>query len=372
MSETVMLRTSERNLFKQCQWKWAREYLDRLKPKQQDSVALWFGTGIHLALEHYYITGTKRGADPVETWNNYVDETSGNTTYINAEHGGDSSFAVEAKELGAAMLRSYLDLYGDEEWMDVIATEFPFQVGVKYDERFSDRTERNVGVYVGTMDLVYRDTRDGKVYVMDHKTAKQLGSGNTQYLRLDDQAGAYYAVAATVLREKGLIGPKETISGIVYNYLVKAMPDTRPQNAEGYYTNKPKKDHYLQQLPEHGIEVDAKMTVKKLEALAEEAGITVYGDVSATQPPKRFDRKVVLRNARQQRRQIQRMSEDLSAMSAVRNGVQPVTKAPSRNCTFCPFVDLCEIDEDGGDYSDMAEQLFTTWDPYEAHRKEEA
>lgn len=429
MTENI-LRTSERNLFKRCQWQWERSYVDRLAPKRQESVALWFGTGIHLALEHYYIPGTKRGTNPVETWNKYVDESTADTRYINTEHNGDSTFAVEARELGAAMLQSYVEEYGDEEWMDVLATELDFQVGVKH-KSFYPLT-RGVGVdmenyvtkttdktaYVGSIDLVYRDTRDGKVYLADHKTARALGSSNTQYLPLDDQAGTYYAVAITVLRDKGLIGPKERIHGIVYNYLVKAMPDTRPVNADGYATNKPKKEHYVTQLAEHGISTQkvnyaapkrsdylaalekagiefpksAKMadlaslceqhdvhvetaktvkdmTVSEMEAEAEKAGITVYGDVSSSQPPKRFERKIVRKNPQQQNRQIRRMSEDLTAMSLVRNGVVPATKTPTRECSFCPFVDICEIDEKGMDYSELARDLFTTWDPYATHRK---
>ena len=78
MIETV-LRTSERKQFKECQWKWERNYVDRLQNKYDNGTALWFGTGIHLALEKYYIPGTERGADPVETWTQYVNDTRGDT-----------------------------------------------------------------------------------------------------------------------------------------------------------------------------------------------------------------------------------------------------------------------------------------------------
>lgn len=417
------LRTSERKQFKECQWKWERNYLDRLSPKHSNGTALWFGTGIHLALEHYYIEGTKRGANPVETWERYVDETRGDTNYINTYHNGDSSFAVEAKELGSAMLRSYIEEYGDEPWLQVIAAEMDFQVGIKH-PNFTASIEEGMMVngiitpYVGTMDLVYRDLRDGKIYVMDHKTARALGSANTQYLPLDDQAGAYSAAAIKVLRDKGLIGPKERLAGVVYNYLVKSMPDTRPLNADGYATNKPTKAHYLEQLKEHGLpttnvsfapptkgdvvaalekagvefkktaskgaleklceeqgvtieteKVEKEKTVAELEAVAEEAGVTVYGDVSASQPAKRFERVIVKKNNRQQNNQIRRMADDLGAMSLVRNNILRATKNPTSSCTFCPFQELCEVDERGGDYSDLVDQLYDEWDPYATHRE---
>lgn len=414
--EGVALRTSERKQFKECQWKWERNYIDKLQNKHDKGTALWFGTGIHLALEKYYVPGTKRGANPVETWEKFVDETRGDTNYINTYHNGDSTFAVEAKELGSAMLKSYLEHYGSEEWMDVIAAEYDFQIGIRYKDFHPEEVKDSKAAYVGTMDLVYRDTRDNKIYVMDHKTARALGSSNTQYLPLDDQAGAYYAIAVAVLRKKGLIGEKERISGVVYNYLVKALPDTRPVNPDGYATNRPKKEHYLEQLAEQGVSTKAitygkpkkadylkalveaeaevlgstpvaelaalaeelnvevkgepkerDMTILEMEAEAEKHGIEVYGEVSSTQPPKRFDRVVVRKSPRQQNRQIQRMSQDLTAMSLVRNGVVSATKNPTRDCSFCPFQEICEIDEKNESYQDMVDHLYTTWSPYETH-----
>ena len=418
MIETV-LRTSERKQFKECQWKWERNYVDRLQNKYDSGTALWFGTGIHLALEKYYIPGTERGADPVETWTQYVNDTRGDTNYINTHHNGDSSFDVEALDLGTAMMESYVEHYGKEKWMDVIATEYDFQIGVNFRNFNKDGVTKDKAAYVGTMDLVYRDLRDNKIYVMDHKTARALGSSNTQYLPLDDQAGAYYAVAVTALRRKNLIGPKERISGVVYNYLVKALPDTRPVNPEGYATNKPKKEHYLEALAkadvpttvttyanplkgeltkalkaagvefepstsasdlklladQRGVEVKGKakeraMTIPELEEAAEKAGITVYGEVSNSQPTKRFDRVVVRKNPKQQNRQVQRMSQDLTAMSLVRNGVVAATKNPTRDCTFCPFQEICEIDDKNEDYSDMVAHIYTTWEPYKTHEEE--
>lgn len=416
--EGVVLRTSERKQFKECQWKWERNYIDRLQPKHDSGTALWFGTGIHLALEKYYVPGTARGEDPVATWERYVSETRGDTNYVNTYHDGDSTFAVEALELGSAMLRTYVEHYGSEEWMEVIATEYDFQIGIKYDNYTHSGVEKDKAAYVGTMDLVYRDLRDNKIYVMDHKTARALGSSNTQYLPLDDQAGAYYAVAVTALRRKGLIGDNERVSGIVYNYLVKSLPDTRPVNPEGMATNKPKKEHYLSQLAEAGVDTTIEdyakpkksdyvnvlealgvefkksdpvqilselaeaqkvevrgekklreMSLKELEEAAEAAGVEVYGEVSSSQPTKRFDRVIVRKNPKQQNRQIRRMSEDLTSMSLVRNNLLAATKNPTRDCTFCPFQELCEIDEQNEDYSDMVEQLYTTWEPYKTHEE---
>lgn len=386
---TKYLRTSERNLFKRCQWAWERSYIDRLKTGQRESIALWFGTGIHLALENWYIPGRKRGTDPRETWRDYVNNSRGNTEWVNTYHDGDFSEAVSALELGEDMLTQYLDEYGTEEHLEVISAEQTFQVPVKHKSwKSDDRTDDLLGehcnyqvddvtTYVGTFDMVVRDHRDGKLYVWDHKTAAQLGSSNTQYLPLDDQAGAYWAIATYTLRKQGLIGPKEAISGVVYNYLRKAKADTRPRNADGYCTNKPQKKHFVEALTEKGIESPDekkpldKLTVAVLESLAEEHKIEVFGEVSASQPPKNLDRVTVFRHRQQMRSQIERIQDDLEVMSLVKNNLVPTTKTPTRECGFCEFREICELDESGKDYSDFAEQIYTTWDPYAAHREKE-
>lgn len=377
---TNFLRTSERNLFKRCQWAWERNYIDRLEPRKRHSAALWFGTGIHLALEHWYIPGTKRGRNPIDTWNEYCDESEANTEYINTYMEGDFSEAVEARELGIDMLQGYLDTYGDEPWMDVISSELTFQVPLKHDSWVVDGTSPDdmaqkipglTTTYVGTFDLVYRDTRDGKLYVLDHKTARALGAANTQYLPLDDQAGAYWAMAVFTLREQELIGPDEVLTGIVYNYLVKTKSDKRPRNKDGLATNNPQKKHYLAALEHLEIEKLDKLKIDELKLKAEEHGIEVFGEVSSRQPTKAFERVVVRKNKRQQFRQIKRMLQDLEAMSLVRNKVLTATKTPTRECSFCPFQNICELDEAGRDYSDIQSLLFTTWDPYASHRTEE-
>ena len=369
------MRTSERNLFKRCQWAWERNYIDRLEPRKRHSAALWFGTGIHLALEHWYIPGTKRGRNPIDTWNEYCDESEANTEYINTYMEGDFSEAVEARELGIDMLQGYLATYGDEPWMDVISSELTFQVPLKHQEWQTDDTgahqEPTSTTYVGTFDLVYRDTRDGKLYVLDHKTARALGSANTQYLPLDDQAGAYWAMAVFTLREQELIGPNEVLTGIVYNYLVKTKSDKRPRNKDGLATNSPQKKHYLAALEHLEIEKLDKLKIDELKLKAEEHDIEVFGEVSSRQPTKAFERVVVRKNKRQQFRQIKRMLQDLEAMSLVRNKVVTATKTPTRECSFCPFQNICELDEAGRDYSDIQSLLFTTWDPYASHRTEE-
>lgn len=359
------LRTSERNLFKRCQWAWERSYVDRLSHKRE-SPALWFGTGIHLALEKYYIVGKERGVDPVETWTQYCEGTLGDSAKINLYEDGHK-MVVDALELGSAMLKEYVRHYGPEPHLEVIATEQTFKVGVNYDAFVPEGMEREYADYVGTIDLVVRDLEKGKIWLWDHKTASQLGSGNTQYLPLDDQAGSYWAIADLILRKKGLISSTERISGIVYNYLVKKFPDERPRNEDGYATNAPIKKHYVEALEKLGLDNLSKLKLESLRELAESKEIQVFGDVSKQQPTPMFERKRVFRTAGERKSQINRIKIDLQAMSLVRNEVIPATKTPTRECGFCEFRDICELDEAQRDWSEMAKLFYSTWSPYEAH-----
>lgn len=368
-SDKVILRNSERKLFKECQWKWEREYVDRLKPRRGESTALWFGTGIHLALEKYYIPGVERGTDPRETWRQYVLDSDADMRYVNTSDAlGNFDEAVEAMELGEDMLTGYLELYGDEEWMEVIATEFDFQVSIEYD-RFDGEMSKEKAVVVGSIDLIYRDTRTGKIWLADHKTARALGSQNTQFLPMDDQAGLYLAVAEKALKHKEIIGEEDKVAGIVFNYLVKSKSDPRPRNEDGLCTNKPTKAHYLAQLDGDEAELK-KLKVAELEALAEKQGKTVFGEVSKTQPPKRFDRVEVRRSPARNRKQVLRLIEDLTAMGLVRYNVLRATKTTGTHCGYCPFLEICQMDEEGSDWSSLAEEIFVKWDPYETHREE--
>lgn len=365
----TMLRTSERNLFKRCQWAWERSYVDQIQPKRRHSSALWFGTGIHLALEKWYIEGKKRGIHPAETWTDYAMKSRGDTNYINTYMDGEFQEAVSATELGQAMMNNYVDHYGLEEHLDVIATEMDFQVPLLHNEmQFNGEgdiiSRQTQSSYVGQIDLVVRDLSTGKIWLWDHKTCASLG--NNQYLPLDDQAGSYWAIANYILRKKGLIKDNEKISGIIYNYLVKRKPDERPKNADGFATNKPQKKHFVAQLTGEGLD---KMKLADLQSLAEEQGITVLGDVSQQQPKPILDRVPVYRSSSQARSQINRIQNDLEAMSLVRNNLLAPTKTPTKECNFCEFRDLCELDEQNRDWQEFASSQFTNWDPYEAHRK---
>ncbi|WNM69969.1 exonuclease [Rhodococcus phage GuyFagieri] len=362
-----LLRTSERKDFKRCPQRWWWAWRDGLRPAKQKHGALWFGTGIHLALEKWYVVGTERGRDPVETWREFVGEQV-EFIKVQIENGeapeGSQTLWVEAGELGEAMLVAMKEEYGlDEDW-EVLAVEESFEVKIA-----KPGTREAVVVYAGTFDLVARQISTGKVYLWDHKTAKSIQTG---HLPLDDQAGSYWALANYVLRQKGIIGKREFIHGIVYNFLMKSPPDKRPRNAQGLYCNKPKKEHFVDQLD--GVdgwtrEELGKQKIAELEGIAAGNMIEVVGDPSEKQPAKRFKRVIVERTRSEQRSQIERIGAEAAVMEMFRDGTLPLIKNPTKDCQWdCDYRDLCELDENGGDTEEYISIVFKQEDPYAAHR----
>lgn len=320
-----MLRSSERKVFKECPQRWWWSAVEGLIPNNVNSGAFWFGSGVHIAMAEYYIPGVKRGRPLEETWREYCKGTHNNVR-VETE---DGEVAYEkAVELGASMMQYYEKVtQGDPHW-EVLSPEQRFKVVVPYR---NDRSKPLV-MYVGTYDLVIRDLNDGRPKLVDHKTAGALPSqGDLTVLDIDDQAGPYITFSAFSLRREGIIGPRENIRGMEYNFLVKRKEDQRPQNAAGQYLNKD-------------------------------------GSVSKVQPPAPFLRHYVPRTAPARKRQIERVQDDATMMALVRSGEAPVLKNTGKDCKFCQFFEMCRVDENGGDIDSMKSLMYHKGDPYADHR----
>lgn len=349
-------------------------------PKRRKSGALWFGTGIHLALEHWYVPGKERGVDPRETWEKFVGEQIEHVKVEmlsgEAKEGSDVVW-MEAGELGKAILTNYLKEFGHDEQWEVISPEKTFKVLVP-----KPGTNDPLVKYVGTFDLVARDLDTGQILLWDHKTAKAIQLG---HLPLDDQAGSYWAVASHVLRQEGILKANESIQGILYNFIMKSPPDERDEDELGRKRNKPVKADYINGLVAWEQHVTAtidwsesfekelrkdlsKKTLPELEKAAEISEIKVFGEVSKQQPSKRFVREIVLRTRAERRSQILRIGAEATVMDMFRYGELPVIKNPTKDCQWdCDFRDLCEIDEQGGDTDEFKELVFDVQNPYSAH-----
>ena len=375
MTPLPIIRTSERSSFKRCPQQWQWGWVEGLRLPEEPFNAATFGSGIHLALAEFYIPGAKRGRDPRETWMQFMQENQKQTirTLVDG-YGPDEDQRAEyenALDLGVVMLTSYLEEYGmDDDW-EVIAPEQVFSILIP-DPRFTNRAERRaIARFVGTIDLVIRRLSDGKIFILDHKTCHGIPT-NFAWLGLDDQATGYQAVATHILREAGKIGPKESVRGMIYNYLRKARPDTRPVNEQGQRTNKPQKKHYLEQL----VDIDGwteldlnKKKLDELDSIAVANYIQVFGDVSKIQPNPLFHREIVERTNAERKTTIRRIGEEVIWMEEVRSGRLPVIKRTSPDCKFCDFFEMCSTDEQGLDIEDYKDMVYTRHDPYADHRE---
>jgi hypothetical protein len=151
---------------------------------------------------------------------------------------------------------------------------------------------------------------------------------------LDDQAGSYWAIASTILRAEGVLGPKELIEGIMYNFLKKAKQDIRPENANGEKLNKD-------------------------------------GSISKRQPKPNFKRELVERSQRERRTMIERIQNEVTWMNAARRRPDILTKTPTDRCHWdCSFYDMCMLHERGGDdWKQFRDAMYYQEDPYADHRK---
>lgn len=359
-SKLPHIRNSERRDFKRCQQRWQWAWRQGLKPVYEKPGALWFGIGMHLALqERYKYPGLRRGSNVLKVWRDYVGDTE--AVIYGDNYTEDKEDFYDAGELGEIMLGGYLDHYGKDERWYVISAEQTFDLEIPHPV-----TRDPMAILNGTFDLVCRDQEaNDSLWIWDHKN---LASIQTAHLTLDDQMGTYWAVAGDVLAARNIIEPGEKLDGILYNILRKAKPDDRPKNADGLATNKPQRVHYFNALQEAGASVTG--TVNELRERCEKLGLTVLGEVSKRQPDALFHRELIWRTAAERRTQIRRIQQEALQMQALRDRTFLPTKNPTKDCSHdCPFFQMCELHEAGDDWQAFRDSTFTRVDPYADHRE---
>jgi len=361
------MRTSERGSLKRCPQQWYWGQVEGLRPNRAAN-PLWFGTAVHEGLAQWYLPGLKRGPHPAETFEKYLD---GERVMLVTSEEEELQY-VDARALGIDMLTRYVDLYGKDDSWFVIATEQKGAVVIDRPEmQIFGRTRPALKRWVRynfTWDGVYRDLKDEQIKLMEHKTAAAI---STLHLSLDDQAGSYWAIASQTLVKQGVLKPDDEIVAITYNFLRKALKDPRPQDAEGYYTNKPTKDDLIDVL-DPIFELTGKETAATLQDYADEQKIVVLGERSKSQPPDYFLRHDVYRTRSERETQIQRIKDEALFIEAYRRKYLPITKSPDRqHCLWCPFKRMCELDEQGDAEAVEAfkDTMFHVEDPYAVYKK---
>jgi hypothetical protein len=356
-----LIRTSERGDFKSCQWFWYWHWVRGFNSPTVPTWS-WFGTAIHKALEARYPIGMKRAplGEVLEAFELACDDEHRRIW----EKGGDldDEEVHDGIALGKAMLTGYVKHYGVDSRWQVIHTEQPFQIDVRH-----PRTGRLIAVYCGTWDLFVWDRQDKVYRVVDHKTRAQFKQ-DWAFYDLNDQAGSYLWVAPEVLRHMGLLGQKETIDGIVFNMLRKALP--QPVSEDGIRYNLPKRKHFEEALKEAGIEWPARVGLQRLNELATAHKIVVRGDAKAVQPTPLFRRYTTTRGIEQRVKQGEKVLAEATHMDLVRRGRLPLLKHPTEDCVRCPLFEPCQIDEyDPEEAVAYMDSMLVKRDMYADHRE---
>jgi hypothetical protein len=275
-------------------------------------------------------------------------------------------------ELGVAMMNAYVDEYGADDAIEIIAPELPLSVDIY------DKLGNYLCTWVGRSDALYRDLsratkRRDCLGFLEHKTAKQIENNLRVNSGYGDQALGYWWGGSIVLRQQGLLKPDQSVDHVLVNWLRKTMPDTRPRNAAGHTLNKPTKEALIAACDSNGIEFPKKVLVKELEQLLRDAGFDPeqYGEPSKKQASPPLQRVQLDFGDNNLENINWRIRAEAWEREQVRAGKLPVYKNPTKDCSWkCEFVEVCELHEMGGDWESMLELEFVPWDPYEDHEEE--
>jgi len=215
--DIIEIHTHDRINFKRCRWKWDFEsgLRKHLVLKDSSNKNLWFGTGIHFAMEDYH--GYRRFSSPMHAFQAYYDafETY-YPEYMPVEH-------EDLLELGLQMLDYYpLWLRQRNEfetlWIDgKPQVEVEFSIEIPELSKYAGKTV----VYQGAFDRVVVDPH-GRLWLMDYKTASRF---DTDKLELDPQVSAYCWAAEQYYERE--------VEGMIYLQLKKSTPQYPKVLAKG-------------------------------------------------------------------------------------------------------------------------------------------
>lgn len=182
MPETIIVSYSELDCFRQCPFKHQRAYRERWKPATVGP-ALAKGTLWHQVLEHHYkAIGYWQRLNPGATLDavpeGLVHEIR--REYLSDDDGGQTEF----QELIDWMYDGYIAHYGSDPQWYIVAVEHAPTIWLPTDRGGRSRFKLKLKI-----DLIVREIRTDQLWLVDHKSGKDLPRG--KQLELDDQFGLY-------------------------------------------------------------------------------------------------------------------------------------------------------------------------------------
>ena len=254
--DIIPIHASDISAYKRCRryWDWSSPTRTGLRRKVQIfgvNPALWFGTGIHYALEMYYNPVLKR--DPVEAWLTFFDlswrggivdadwldrvydidpETHGGTLYkirglMDLLPDPDQEEFMAYKELGVGMMEFYKDYAKRNDDFQVVAAESMFSVPLGFEAVDRREDSPNYGearpVHArGKRDAIIQSLETGRFGIIDHKTKSKIDDNYRASLQKDEQCTNYMCMSQEEAEVYDL--PYKEISFVVHQALRKVFP----------------------------------------------------------------------------------------------------------------------------------------------------
>ena len=219
----IEIHGSDRATFKKCRRRWYFSGTSQLnlRPKVSQSGiiwALWFGTGIHKALEEYYNPIMRR--DPVEVFNTWFHETTREIELLNKAWVEENETELHDHwVLGQGMLDYYKYYAQKHDDFDVIYAEHDFDIPLAI--RAPGILHDTDVIYSGRMDAVVRFHDTGRYGIIDHKTSARSDEDFFVKLEMDEQCTSYLAASRY---EKDVPYADTPPDSVLYNVLRKAYP----------------------------------------------------------------------------------------------------------------------------------------------------
>jgi hypothetical protein len=328
----AVIRTSDRGGFKRCRRRWGWQSHLRGNLTTIEGVApLWFGSGIHFALEDYH--GYKNYPHPIKAFEDYV-----KATYKQEKLTGKRLPMnwPDLVVLGRGMLSYYVDT-----WLvarDPLKTfvvdgrpqvEVNALVKVPFQNEFYDEV-----YYAVTLDRVVEGD-DGDLYIVDYKTAQRI---QTQFFQTDPQISAYCWIASRLY-------PGRRIGGFIYQQHRKDVPAAPRVLGDGTISISRSQltthRHYRKALINIYGEVEAAPS-QNVEFL------NWLNEIETPSQDRYIRRDTIYRNEHQVEAEGVKLLLELDEML---NRNLPLYPTPTRECgNMCSFNSACVSMDDGGDW----------------------
>ena len=269
--DIIPVHNSDRGSFLRCRryWDWSSPTRNNLSLRADIhgvNTDLWFGTGIHWALEQYYQPGQAIRRDPVEAWTtwfdiqwrggtvthdwldkvydlnprpNMADQSIGGTWIVRGLEDilpdADGDKYDELRELGVQMMSFYKQYAEVNDGFEVLVVEHDFSIPIwDYENdcilKATDLREHspNFGKELevhnrGRMDAIWTKP-NGKFGVIDHKTSARIDEDFFEKLDSDEQVTSYLYAAEVEAKYYDLPYAGEEMQECIYNVLRKTYP----------------------------------------------------------------------------------------------------------------------------------------------------